>query len=274
MGVNSHNVEIIILRGPVAGTVVRSDTGTSGKLHVVVTGGSRGLGRAMSRALAKAGASVTVTGRDQSALDATIDMIRADGGDATGCLFDITDQSGVDKFAETISASHGLPDAVFANAGISLVKPASETTWADFRHLLDVNVLGTFAVLQAFGRPMLARQRGKLITVSSDIGIRGSANWVAYGASKAAIISMTKTLAWEWAPHVTVNSIAPGAFATDINAHLLAVPEIMDDLRKATPLGRVGIAEEIGPLAVFMAGSGSDFMTGQVVSIDGGIQRS
>jgi NAD(P)-dependent dehydrogenase (short-subunit alcohol dehydrogenase family) len=81
-------------------------------------------------------------------------------------------------------------------------------------------------------------------------------------------------LAWEWAPKLTVNSIAPGAFATDINAHLLSVPEIMGGLEAATPLGRVGNADEIGPLAVFLAGPGSDFMTGQIVSIDGGIQRS
>jgi 2-deoxy-D-gluconate 3-dehydrogenase len=110
--------------------------------------------------------------------------------------------------------------------------------------------------------------------VTSDIGLRGSAGWVAYGASKAGIVSLTKTLAWEWAPKLTVNAIAPGAFATDINSDLLGNPNILKAVEAATPLGRVGKASEIGPLAVFLAGAGSDFMTGQIVSIDGGIQRS
>ncbi len=243
-------------------------------IRAVVTGGSRGLGRAVARALAQAGASVIVTGRDRSALDETVKQIAADGGRAHAELLDIRDEDQIRAAAASFASTHGPIDVVFANAGISLVKPAVETTPAEFRDILDVNVLGTFAVLQAFGRQMLERGRGKLITVSSDIGIRGSAGWIAYGASKAAVISMTKTLAWEWAPAVTVNCIAPGAFATDINSHLLAVPEIMDGLKQATPLGRVGQADELGPLAVFMASRGSDFMTGQVVSIDGGIQRS
>jgi NAD(P)-dependent dehydrogenase (short-subunit alcohol dehydrogenase family) len=253
---------------------VTKNAATLDGIRAVVTGGSRGLGRAVARALAQAGASVIVTGRDRSALDETVNQIAADGGHAHAELLDIRDEDRIRAAAASFEATHGPIDVVFANAGISLVKPAVETTAAEFRDILDVNVLGTFAVVQAFGRQMLERGRGKLITVSSDIGIRGSAGWIAYGASKAAVISMTKTLAWEWAPSVTVNCIAPGAFATDINSHLLAVPEIMDGLKQATPLARVGQPDELGPLAVFMAGPGSDFMTGQVVSIDGGIQRS
>lgn len=240
----------------------------------VVTGASRGLGRAMALALAGAGARVAVTGRDAAALRETLAQISAAGHEASGFPLDVTDAAATEAFAADLWSQWGHVDVVVANAGISLVKPALETTNDEFAGILQTNVLGTFATLRAFGGLMHRRGSGKLITVSSDIGLRGSAGWVAYGASKAAIIAMTKTLAWEWAPLLTVNSIAPGAFATDINSHLLAVPEIMTGLQAATPLGRVGQPHEIGPLAVFLAGPGSDFMTGQIISIDGGIQRS
>ncbi|MFM2278227.1 MAG: hypothetical protein RLZZ444_458 [Pseudomonadota bacterium] len=239
----------------------------------VITGASRGLGRAMAVALAEAGMEVVVTGRDLAAMEKTMAAVAAVGGKGSSHALDVTDSKAVDVFAEKVWGE-GAVDVVIANAGISLVKPAVETTDEEFMRVINANVLGTFATLRAFGGKMHARGSGKLLTVSSDIGIRGSANWSAYAASKGAIIALTKTLAWEWAPVLTVNSIAPGAFATDINSHLLAVPEIMGAIEADTPLGRVGRAEEIGPLAVFLAGPGSDFMTGQVLSLDGGIQKS
>lgn len=239
----------------------------------VITGASRGLGRAMAVALAEAGAEVVVTGRDGAALAETTAAIAAVSGKARTYALDITDSKATDRFAADIWAE-GPVDVVIANAGISLVKPAIDTSDDEFKKVIDANVFGTFATVRAFGRLMHARGSGKLVTVSSDIGLRGSANWVAYAASKGAIVAMTKTLAWEWAPVLTVNSIAPGAFATDINAHLLAVPDIMNAIEASTPLGRVGRADEIGPLAVFLAGPGSDFMTGQIISLDGGIQKS
>ncbi len=227
----------------------------------------------MAVALAKAGMDVVVTGRDMDAMRQTLAEIEAAGGTAQGASLDVTDTAAIDAFAAQIWAT-GPVDVVIANAGISLLKPALETTDADFMRVIDANLLGTFATLRAFGGLMLKRGSGKLITVTSDIGIRGSANWAAYSASKGAVVALTKTLAWEWAPVLTVNAIAPGAFATDINAHLLSVPEIMSAIEAETPLRRVGQASEIGPLAVFLAGPGSDFMTGQIVSIDGGIQKS
>lgn len=240
---------------------------------VVVTGASRGLGRAMAQATAGAGATVVVTGRDLTALEETVRLIRDRGGVVHAVPLDITAPD-AEATIERIWDLTGGVDTVFANAGISLVKPALETTPDEFSHVLDTNTTGTFRVARAFGARMIERGHGKIVTVASDIGIRGSAGWVAYAASKGAVIAMTKTLAWEWAPALTVNAIAPGAFATDINSHLLAVPEILSEIEATTPLGRVGRAEEIGPLAVFLAGAGSDFMTGQIISLDGGIQRS
>ncbi|MFB8385729.1 SDR family NAD(P)-dependent oxidoreductase [Microbacterium sp. NPDC055910] len=242
---------------------------------VVVTGASRGLGRAMARATALAGAAVVVTGRDLAALDETVQLIGADGvGTALPYALDVTDAPAVESTAAAIWEATGGVDVVFANAGISLTKPARETSIDEFDRILKTNVNGTFSTLRAFGSRMLNQGHGKLVTVASDIGIRGSEGWVAYSASKGAVIAMTKTLAWEWAPTLTVNSIAPGAFATDINSHLLSLPEVMTAIESTTPLGRVGRSDEIGPLTVFLASAGSDFMTGQIISIDGGIQRS
>lgn len=241
--------------------------------RAVVTGASRGLGRAMATALAAEGATVHVTGRDQAAMADTLAAVAAVGGRAIPHALDVTEPGAPEAFAEEAWAA-GPVDVVIANAGISLVKPAVETSDDEFMRIIDANVKGTFATLRAFGGRMLARGSGKLVAVSSDIGLRGSAGWVAYAASKGAVNAMVKTLAWEWAPKLTVNAIAPGAFATDINAHLLAIPEVMAAIRADTPLARVGQAEEIGPLAVFLAGPGSDFMTGQIISLDGGIQKS
>lgn len=241
---------------------------------VVVTGASRGLGRAMARALAAEGAVVAVTGRDLDALAETVRLIETDGGQVRPYALDVTDAEAVEAAAGRIWADLGGVDVVIANAGISLTKPAVETETAEFARIIDTNVNGTFSTVRSFGSRMLEQGHGKVITIASDIGIRGSAGWVAYASSKGAVITMTKSLAWEWAPAVTVNSIAPGAFATDINSHLLGVDEILAAIEQETPLGRVGRADEIGPLSVFLAGPGSDFMTGQIVSLDGGIQRS
>lgn len=246
--------------------------------RAVVTGASRGLGRAIAQALAAEGAHVVLTGRDVAALEETGAAIAAAGGTSEAHALEITDAEAVEAFAEKVWTNAPI-DVVFANAGISLTRPAVETTPADMARILDANVLGTYATLRAFGSRMLARGQGeqgqgKLIATSSDIGIRGSAGWVAYAASKGAVNAMVKTLAWEWAPALTVNAIAPGAFATDINSHLLGQPEIMAAIEAETPLARVGRAEEIGPLAVFMAGPGSDFMTGEIISLDGGIKKA
>ncbi|MBT0957216.1 SDR family oxidoreductase [Alphaproteobacteria bacterium KMM 3653] len=241
--------------------------------RAVITGASRGLGRAMAVALAAQGMSVAVTGRDEAAMQDTLTAIQSVGGTGTAHSLDVTEPDAPEALAAKLW-QEGPVDVVIANAGISLVKPAIETSDEDFMQVINANVLGTFVTLRAFGERMHARGQGKLLATSSDIGIRGSAGWVAYAASKGAINAMVKTLAWEWAPKLTVNAIAPGAFATDINSHLLSQDAVMQAICADTPLARVGRAEEIGPLTAFLAGPGSDFMTGQILSLDGGIQKS
>jgi len=242
--------------------------------RIVVTGASRGLGRSMAVALAQAGAEVVVTGRDLVALKTTVATITEAGGTAHPYSLDVTDETAVEALADLVERELGPVDVLFTNAGIGLFKYALDTTAADFSQQLATNLLGTFACAKAFGRRMLQREHGKIITTASNIGFRGEPGWAAYGASKAAVVNLTETLAREWAPSVTVNCLAPGAFATDMNVDLLAIPGVTEGLVAATPLARIGRAEEIGRSVVYLAGPGTDFMTGSVLHLDGGILRS
>lgn len=241
---------------------------------VLVTGGSRGLGRATALACARAGADVVVTGRDEEMLAETVGAIEDLGRAGLGISCEITDPDAVEAAVDQAWAHSGGLDVSFHYAGINLFQPALDTTHEQFRAVQETNLFGTWYACQSVGRRMVDRGSGKIVNISSDFGIRGDANWSAYAASKAAVIVLTKSLAWEWAPKVTVNCIAPGAFYTDINSDMLDQPEIAEWVKSSTPLGRWGQPEEIGPLAVLLASAGSDYMTGEVVRIDGGIVRA
>jgi len=240
---------------------------------VFITGGSRGLGRATAIACARAGADIVITGRDRAKLDETTDAIRATGRDALAIECEITDPAQVEAAVERAWATGGV-DAAFHYAGINLFQPAIETTDEQLRDVHETNVFGTFYSCRALGRRMLEQGHGKIVNIASDFGIRGDANWSAYAASKAAVIVMSKSLAWEWAPAVTVNCIAPGAFYTDINSDMLDQPEIAAWVKDITPLQRWGTPDEIGPLAVLLASDGSNYMTGGVYRIDGGVVKA
>ncbi|WP_306205371.1 SDR family NAD(P)-dependent oxidoreductase [Actinoplanes sp. RD1] len=248
-----------------------SDTPLTG-VRAVVTGAARGLGRAMSLALAGAGAEVVATDVDGDALTETVELGRAAPGTVRGMVLDITAEAAVESLATRLWREHGGVDVLFANAGIVLVRPSLETTPADLRRVLDVNVVGTFVTARSFGARMLRQGHGRIVLTASQAGQRGTPEWLAYCASKAALISMTQTLSSEWGPAVTVNAIAPGAFVTDLNRHLMAEPGYLERLRAGTALGRVGHPDDIGPLAVFLAGPGAALMTGGVVNIDGGVR--
>lgn len=241
---------------------------------VLVTGASRGLGREMAVALGAAGATVAGTGRDLAALADTQREVEATGAKFVGLELDVTDSAAVDKAVEHTASTLGGLDVAIANAGVGLMKPAVDTTDDDWQWVMRSNLDGSFYTCRSAGRLMLQQGHGKVIVVSSDIGIRGSVGWSAYSASKGGLITLSKTLAWEWAPTVTVNCLAPGAFETDINRHLLAIEGVKDAVSGETPLARLGLPSELGPVSVFLASSASDFMTGVVLPFDGGIRRS
>lgn len=237
--------------------------------RIVVTGGARGIGEAMAVALAQAGAHVVVADVDAAALEEMVGRHPHQRPSLQPEVLDISDEAAVGAFAGRLFAEGGGVDAVFANAGIVLVRPSAELRNRDLQRVFDINVLGTFATAREFGVRMLARGSGKIIVTASQAGTRGAAEWTAYCASKAAAISITQSLALEWGPAVTVNAIAPGAVRTNINAHVMS-DEAAAALTAGTAAGRLAVPEDFGPLAVFLAGPGSDMMSGSVVAMDGG----
>jgi len=239
-------------------------------MRAVVTGAGRGLGRAISLALAGAGATVVGADRDTDALMQTVEAGRSAPGALRGMVWDITDEEAGEALAARLWREDGGVDVVFANAGVVTVAPSLAVTGPDLERVLGVNVVGTFLTARSFGARMLEQGHGRIVLTASQAGARGTPQWLAYCASKAAVISMTQTLAAEWGPTLRVNAIAPGAFETDINRHLLAEPGYREMLEAATALRRIGQPEEIGPLAVFLAGPGADLMTGAVIALDGG----
>lgn len=239
----------------------------------VVTGGSRGLGREMALALARAGAFVYAGGRTAEAVKETIELASDASGSVEALAFDVTDSAAVDAAADSVIERSGSVDVLINSAGVALMKPSLEVTDDDWAEVIDINLTGVFACCRAFGRHMVAAKKGRIINIASDIGIRGLAQWTAYSASKGGLISLTKSLAWEWAPDVTVNVLAPGAFLTDMNAPLRERPGHTELVAESAALKRWGVPPEIGPVTVLMASDAMDFMTGSVVSIDGGTQQ-
>ena len=237
----------------------------------VVTGASRGIGRAVAVALAKAGADVAVAARTASDLEGTAAGVRAAGRRALAVPTDVAVAADVARLmTETVAELGGL-DVLVNNSGIGEPHGALDTTEEIWDRHLAVNAKGTFLCCQAAARHMLAQGSGKIVNVTSIFALKGVPNYAAYTASKAAVIGLTKALAVEWAAGgVQVNAVAPGYFATDINAEARADPERLARLVRSVPAGRIAEPDELGPLIVYLSSVASDYMTGAVLSCDGG----
>lgn len=230
-----------------------------------VTGGSRGIGRAICLALAEAGAKVAFCHFDDPEADTTLDMLNArQGGFAMSA--DVSDEQAIETFFDAAGAALGPPDILVNNAGILTEAPLAETEAADFDRVIAVNLRGSFLASRAFVR---RARSGRIINIASDLGLLGRENMLAYTASKGAIIAMTRTLARELAPHILVNAVAPGSIETDMTSPANMSPEaIAKDLD--TPLARFGQPSEIADMVAFLAGSKSGFTTGQCIGVNGG----
>jgi NAD(P)-dependent dehydrogenase (short-subunit alcohol dehydrogenase family) len=242
----------------------------SGKV-AVVTGASRGLGRAIAVALAEAGADVSVAARTKTDLEETAHQAGRHGVRTLALATDVASYPAVERLmAQTARALGGL-DIVVNNAGIARVTPLAEAPLEDWQAILDVNLSGVFYGCRA-AAPHLIRQRaGKVINLASVLAAVALPGYTMYAATKGAVISLTRTLAVEWARHnIQVNAIAPGWFVTDMNEAAFADPAIHERLTRDIPARRTGRPEEIGPLAVYLASPGSEFMTGQTIFLDGG----
>jgi NAD(P)-dependent dehydrogenase (short-subunit alcohol dehydrogenase family) len=237
----------------------------------LVTGASRGIGRAIAIALGGAGADVACCARTTEQVEETAGAIQRGGTRAAGFTLDVIQPDDITRTVRDIERVLGSVDILVNNAGITLEKPTVEVTDEEWEHILATNLSAMFRLVRAVAPGMIERGHGKIINIGSMYGAIGVPRYAAYCASKAAVASLTRSLAAEWGRHgIQVNCLAPGYMNTDIPRAALA-----DEKRRAlflskVPARRIGEPEEAGLLAVYLASAASDFMTGQTVYLDGG----
>lgn len=237
----------------------------------VVTGASRGLGRAIAVALADAGAAVVLAARSRPHLDESAHAVAQAGGRALVVITDVSRYPEVEALMDRTVAELGRLDIVVNNSGIAKVTPLAELSPDDWQAVVGVNLTGVFHGCRAAARHLIPQRSGKVINLASVLGAVGLPGYTAYAASKGGVMALTRTLGVEWARHnIQVNAIAPGWFVTDMNEAAFADPRTHDRLVGDVPARRTGRLEEIGPLAVYLASPASDFMTGQTIFLDGG----
>jgi NAD(P)-dependent dehydrogenase (short-subunit alcohol dehydrogenase family) len=240
---------------------------------VVVTGGGRGLGAALARGFAEAGARVVIGDQDAQTAQASAALIGERGGQAiaTGC--DITDPAAMQALLDLARRHFGGLDVLVNNAGINIPKPAEDLRLAEWSRIVGVNLTGTFIGCQAAGAIMLAQGSGCIINICSVHGHVGSYvhKAAAYNASKAGVINLTRSLALEWGDRgVRVNGISPGALATELMATRLADPEYVRKTLERAAIKRIGTPEDIVGAALFLASPAAAWITGHMLGVDGG----
>jgi NAD(P)-dependent dehydrogenase (short-subunit alcohol dehydrogenase family) len=239
----------------------------------VVTGASSGMGVTFARAVAASGARVVVAARRAERLAEVVADIEAAGGVARAVACDVSSEADVERLVEETRAAFGPADLLVNNAGFTTVVAAEEQSVEDFRAHLDVNLSGVFLCAQRFGRGMLEAGKGTIVNVASVLGFvaSGQIQQAGYAASKGGVVNLTRELAAQWARRgVRENALAPGWFPTEMTADMFGDDRARSWMRTRTPMGRGGDLEElIGPL-LFLASDASSFMTGHVLTVDGG----
>ena len=239
----------------------------------LVTGATHGLGMAMAKALAGAGARLVVNGNTPAKMEKALAAYKEAGFEARGYLFDVTNEPQVKENIERIEKEVGPIQILVNNAGMIKRIPALEMAVEDFRKVLDVDLTGPFIMSKQVGRYMIARKEGKIINICSMMSELGRDTVSAYAAAKGGLKMLTRNLATEWARHnIQVNGIGPGYFATEQTAPIRVGGHPFNEfIINRTPAGRWGDPEDLGGTTVFLASKASDFVNGQIIYVDGGI---
>ncbi len=241
----------------------------------LVTGAGRGLGFEIARAMAEAGAHVVVNGRDAGRTDEAARRISGRGGKATGAAFDVGDAEATARAVAEIGQRHGRLDILVSNVGIRNRKPIFDFSVDEVRALIDADLVAGFVVAREAARLMIPRRQGRIINVTSIAGPLARPGDAAYIAAKGGLAALTRAMAAEFGAHnITVNAIAPGFFATETNAAMTADPELNARFATRVPLGRWGEPREIAGAAVFLASDAASYVSGHVLTVDGGVSAT
>jgi NAD(P)-dependent dehydrogenase (short-subunit alcohol dehydrogenase family) len=238
----------------------------------IVTGAGRGIGRALALGLAEAGAQVAIVSRTYAQLEELAGEIEQNGGKAFAIEADLTEQGAAENVVEaTIEALGGLHILV-NNAGMNVRKKALDVTEEDWDRVVDLDLKATFFMSQAAGRFMCEQKYGRIVNIASVAGLVALRTGVAYGASKAGVVHMTRVLALEWSRFgVTINAIAPWYFRTPLTEALLDDPHFLQEVLSRTPSGRIGDLEDLVGPVIFLASDAAAYISGQTIAVDGGM---